>query len=615
MKTYKISFHKTASVLKTAFSLSPSLAFLIPVLSLINALFPFVNYVVTLLILDELTTSAVKATVFLYAAGAIGVNTFLLLVMNVCKRAQDAQIHCLELNFEKKVSLKIMDLDYDVLESNRVQDLKRSIDQLKMRIGGIGKILEVISEITQNIISLILAFVSFLGIFQMRSTVAVSSFWTSLWPVILLLAISFALLFTSSWLQLKVNRRVVNLNDQLNQANGSGFMFMQLMADYHFGKDIRIYGLKDFLCSSFERLWNSPIGLKLMKDLGRTKAFIPCLTSAVNALVVFLSYLLAAVKAISGEISVGAVVLYAGSIQVFISSISMLVYSLGDLVGRCEQMGPYIELFAIPVRESQGTEPVPAANTGQVPFVVEFRDVSFQYPNTDTWALRDICLTLHFDERVAVVGMNGSGKTTLIKLLCRLYKPTQGIITLNGRDIQSIEIGEYRRLLGVVFQDYRLFSFTLGQNVAVSLSYQDQQVYDALDKVGISRWAERLPQKLETPFFQDFEENGVEISGGEAQKIAIARAVYKQARLLILDEPTAALDPRAEYMMYKDLNRLVGEKGIIYISHRLSSCRFCSKILVLHEGRIVQTGAHDDLVKNRAGKYYELWNAQAQFYQ
>jgi ATP-binding cassette subfamily B protein len=615
MKTFRSSFRKTGIILKTAFLLSTPLIFLIPIISVIEAVIPFVNYVFTSLILDGLTADAGETILFLYAGCGIGANIFLLLLKNVCNRVRDTQMYRMELEFEKKVSVKMMDLDYARLESNYVQDLKRSIDQLKMRVGGIGRIMGVFSGITRNIISLILAFLSFLKIFQMRSLAADPSFWTSPLPLALLLLISFLLLFTASRLQLKVNWKIVNLNDQLNRANGSGFMFMQLMGDYHFGKDIRIYNLKEFLCSSFEKLWNSSIGLKLMKDLGRTKASIPCLTAALNSLVIFLSYLLAAFKAINKEISVGSVVLYAGSIQVFISSISALIYSLGDLVGSCEQMSPYIELFAIQVCESQGTEPVPVEDSEQVSFTIEFQDVSFRYPNTDIWALRHVNLTICLGERIAVVGMNGSGKTTLIKLLCRLYEPTEGTITLNGRNIHSIKIDEYRRLFGVVFQDYQLFSFTLGQNVAVSKIYQDHSVYDALDKAGILSWAEGLPKKLETVFFQDFEEGGVEISGGEAQKVAIARAVYKQAHFLILDEPTAALDPRAEYTMYENIHQLVEGSGIVYISHRLSSCKFCSRILVFHEGQIVQTGSHDKLVQDQTGKYYEMWNAQAQFYQ
>lgn len=615
MKAFRDSFYKTGEILKIALSLSPLLFLLVPVISFLNALSPFVNYIFTCLILDSLALETKKSILFIYAGCAIGVNMLLVFLGNIFERMREAALYRLELEFKKAISLKMMDLDYNKLESQYVQGIKSSIDQQNMRFGGIRQIIEGVGGIVQHIISLILAFLSFLNILQMRSKVVDSSFWTGWCPVILLLLMSFLFIFVSYRLQLRTNQKIVNLNDQLNRANGSGFMFMQLLGDYHFGKDIRIYNLKDFLCLSFDKLWNSPIGLKLMKDMGRTKASIPCLIATANSLITFSSFLLAAMKAINGEITMGTVVLYAGSIQVFISSISDLTYSLGSLMGECEQMSPYLELFAIPVHESPKTKSIPDKNSDQKSFVLEFQNVSFRYPYTNTWALRHINLTIQYGERIAIVGMNGSGKTTLIKLLCRLYEPTEGKITLNGQDIQSIEIGEYRHLFSVVFQDYHLFSFTLGENVACSSEYHACSVYDAIEKAGGLSWAENLPQKLETVFFHDFEENGEEISGGEAQKVAIARAIYRQAPFLVLDEPTAALDPRMECEIYKNIYQLVDESGIIYISHRLSSCRFCSKVLVLHEGKIVQMGSHDELVLDKAGKYHELWCAQAQFYQ
>lgn len=615
MKAFRHSFYKTGRILKIALSLSPLLFLVIPVISFLNALSPFVNYIFTCLILDSLDLGTKKSILFIYAGCVIGANMLLVLLGNIFERMREVALYRLELEFKKAISLKMMDLDYDKLESEYVQGIKNSIDQQNMRFGGIRQIIEAVGEIIQYIISLILAFLSFLNIFQMRSKMVDSSFWTGSCPVVLLLVISFLFILVSYRLQLRTNQKIVNLNDQLNRANRSGFMFMQLLGDYHFGKDIRIYHLKDFLCLSFNKLWNSPIGLKLMKDMGRTKASIPCLTAIVNSLITFSSFLLAAIKAINGEITIGTVVLYAGSIQVFISSISDLIYSLGNLMGECEQMGPYLELFAIPVHESPKTESILDKNSGPKSFVVEFQNVSFKYPHTNTWALHHINLTIRYGERIAIVGMNGSGKTTLIKLLCRLYEPTEGKITLNGQDIQSIEVDKYRCLFSVVFQDYHLFSFTLGENVACSSEYHACSVYDAMKKAGGLSWVENLPQKLETVFFHDFEENGEEISGGEAQKVAIARAIYRKAPFLVLDEPTAALDPRMECEIYKNICQLVDESGIIYISHRLSSCRFCSKVLVLHEGEIVQMGSHDELVRDKAGKYHELWYAQAQFYQ
>jgi len=216
--------------------------------------------------------------------------------------------------------------------------------------------------------------------------------------------------------------------------------------------------------------------------------------------------------------------------------------------------------------------------------------------------------------RTAVVGMNGSGKTTMIKLLCRLYDPTDGEITLNGIDVKKYDYAEYLNIFSVVFQDFKLFSFPLGQNVASSVKYDGARVERCLMMSGFGERYEEMPKGLGTPLYKDFDEDGVEISGGEAQKIALARALYKNAPFIVLDEPTAALDPVAEYEIYSKFNEIVGDKTAVYISHRLSSCRFCDDIAVFHESELIQRGNHDALLSDRDGKYYELWNAQAQYY-
>ncbi len=210
--------------------------------------------------------------------------------------------------------------------------------------------------------------------------------------------------------------------------------------------------------------------------------------------------------------------------------------------------------------------------------------------------------------------MNGSGKSTFIKLLCRLYDPTEGTITMNGIDIRRYDYQEYMSLFSVVFQDFQLFSFTLGENVAVSEDYQEEAVRDALGKAGMEEFLENHGNSLSTVLYRDFDKDGVEVSGGEAQKIALARAVCKGAPFVLLDEPTAALDPRAEYEIYKRFNDLVADRTTVYISHRMSSCRFCGDIAVFHEGRVVQRGSHESLMQETNGKYYELWTAQAQYY-
>ncbi len=247
-------------------------------------------------------------------------------------------------------------------------------------------------------------------------------------------------------------------------------------------------------------------------------------------------------------------------------------------------------------------------------YEVEFRNVSFQYPNTDVYALKNVSLKFRVGERLALVGQNGSGKTTFIKLLCRLYDPTEGEILLNGIDIRKYDYREYMNVFSVVFQDFQLLAYSVGQNIAACAVYDQEKVKNCCQKAGFWERVETMSEGLDTILYKDLTEEGVEISGGEEQKIAIARAMYRDSAFLILDEPTAALDPMAEYEIYTRLNEIVEDRTAIYISHRLSSCRFCDEIIVFHEGSMVQQGNHETLLAQEGGKYSELWNAQAQYY-
>ncbi|MCM1579584.1 MAG: ABC transporter ATP-binding protein/permease, partial [Ruminococcus sp.] len=229
------------------------------------------------------------------------------------------------------------------------------------------------------------------------------------------------------------------------------------------------------------------------------------------------------------------------------------------------------------------------------------------------YILKDINLKWRIGEKMALVGRNGSGKSTLIKLLCRLYDPTEGEITLNGIDIRKYSTKDYTDLFSVVFQDSALFSFSIGENVAADTEYDRTLAEECARRGGFSERLDQCPNGLDTCLYKDFDDRGVEISGGEAQKLCLARAVYKGAPFIVLDEPTAALDPISEYDIYTKFNSIVDTRTAVYISHRLSSCRFCDDITVLDKGRIVQRGSHDRLVSEE-GVYSKLWNAQAEYY-
>ncbi len=323
-------------------------------------------------------------------------------------------------------------------------------------------------------------------------------------------------------------------------------------------------------------------------------------------------YLFVGLKALGGAFGVGSIAQYVGALAGLSKGAADLLSALSDLLKNAEFLQPTFQLLDIPNHMYQGS--LTTEKRSDRNYEIEFRDVSFRYPNTDAWALRHVSMKFKVGQRLAVVGENGSGKTTFIKLLCRLYDPTEGVILLNGIDIRKYRYDDYLALFSVVFQDFKLLSQPLGKNVAASEEYDRARAEECLRRAGFGARLDQLPEGLDTCLYRDFDENGVEISGGEAQKIALARVLYQDAPFIVLDEPTAALDPEAEAEVYTKFNDIVEDKTAIYISHRLSSCRFCDEIAVFDGGRVVQQGVHDGLVEPQ-GKYRSLWEAQAQYYQ
>ncbi|WP_029607682.1 ABC transporter ATP-binding protein [Lacticaseibacillus rhamnosus] len=322
-------------------------------------------------------------------------------------------------------------------------------------------------------------------------------------------------------------------------------------------------------------------------------------------------YILVGAKALMGVLAIGSVMIAVGYFQQLMTVAYQFLQQVAMYVNMIDYLQFYVDFLNLPDHDQSGTLPVEKRNDNE--FAIEFHDVSFKYPGSDQWALRHVNLTLNIGERLALVGRNGSGKTTLIKLLVRLFKPTEGVITLNDIDIQKYDENEYRSLLGVVFQDFRLFAYSIAENVAATAHPDRERVWKALKVADIADWVKRMPKTIDTPITTALSDDGVTVSGGEAQKIAIARAWYKDAPIMILDEPTAALDPISEYEIYQRFDELIEGKTAIYVSHRMSSTRFSQRIVVLDHGKIVQDGTHNSLMAE-PGIYRDLFNAQAQYY-
>ncbi len=388
------------------------------------------------------------------------------------------------------------------------------------------------------------------------------------------------------------------------------FGFIGLKKDR--GTDIRIYNQQN-LVSAYWGKNRSFSGDGVMAKLAMGPMGIYSgLGTCISVLITGSIYVFTCLKAWAGAFDVGSITQYVGAATAMTESIFNLTALLGILKTNAGYLDTTFRFLDIPNAMYQGSLTTEKRSDRQ--YDVEFRNVSFKYPGSELWALKDVSIRFRVGRRLAIVGENGSGKTTFIKLLCRLYDPQEGQILLNGIDIRKYNYRDYMNIFSVVFQDFQLLSQPLGSNVAGSASYDEEKVRRALTDAGFGDRLETMPDGLNTQLYKDFTENGVEISGGEAQKIAIARALYKDAPFIILDEPTAALDPIAEAEIYGKFDEIAGDKTAIYISHRLSSCKFCDEIAVFDEGRIVQRGTHEELVADEAGKYHELWSAQAQYY-
>ena len=336
------------------------------------------------------------------------------------------------------------------------------------------------------------------------------------------------------------------------------------------------------------------------------------LSFCVSTLITGFVYVFTCLKAWGGAFDVGSITQYVGAATALASNVFAILEVFGAMKSNTEYLEKTYEYLDIPNAMYQGS--LTTEKRADRQYEVEFRDVSFKYPGSDIWALRHVNMKFKVGKRLAIVGENGSGKTTFIKLLCRLYDPQEGQILLNGIDIRKYRYDDYMNIFSIVFQDFQLICQPLGNNVAGSRNYDRARAEKALIDAGFGDRLATMEKGLDTMLYKDLSEDGVDVSGGEAQKIAIARALYKDAPFIILDEPTAALDPIAEAEIYSKFNDIAGDKTAIYISHRLSSCKFCDEIAVFHEGAVIQQGTHAELAADENGKYHELWNAQAQYY-
>ena len=405
-----------------------------------------------------------------------------------------------------------------------------------------------------------------------------------------------------------MNKAWFKASDEYSRLDRIFYYFLNMFSDYNTGKEIRIYKEQNLIeHTATDKLLTD--GEKLLKKASLHTAKSSSFVAILGALVGFGIYLFIGVKGLYGLFGIGSLVLYCGSFMQIINGIMKIAVTFGKTEEMVPLVNYYFDIMKTNDEMTYGSKELNLTDK----FEIEFKNVSFKYPNTESYALQNINLKINNGEHLAVVGRNGSGKTTFIKLICRLYDATDGEIFINGINIKEYSKESIIKLYSVVFQDFKIFSTTLAQNISANEEYDKERLYDTLDKANIKDRVLAMENKESTYLYKDLDKSGVEISGGEAQKLALARALYKDSPVVILDEPTAALDPVAENEIYNRFNSFVDNKTAIYISHRLSSCVFCNRIAVFDKSQLVETGTHQELL-NANGKYSELWNAQAKYY-
>lgn len=426
------------------------------------------------------------------------------------------------------------------------------------------------------------------------------------------------LLITSCWLFgffISKSAEYWYKNTEANKFGNRTYGYVcNMLGNSHNDYDIRVYNVIDNTIDLMNKNITNCYGKhSYMSKMARTKmGFEEAMANLMPFAFLTVVYAYVGVKCYAGAFDIGSATRYISALAMLFDGVKDILVPIQELKENKEFMKVIFKYLDMPNKMYMGS--LTTEKRTDCKYELEFKNVSFKYPGSDIYALKNLSFKFKIGEKLAIVGQNGSGKTTFIKLLCRLYDPTEGEILLNGINIQKYNYDDYMNIFSVVFQDFELLPLTLGENVATSDEYDRERVLKCLDDAGFTERLKNLPDGLDTYISKKFDKNGVNVSGGESQKIAIARALYRNSPFVILDEPTAALDPIAESEIYSKFNTLVKDKSAIYISHRLSSCRFCEKIAVFDHGTVVQTGSHDELLLDENGKYSQLWNAQAQYY-
>ncbi|WEG19170.1 ABC transporter ATP-binding protein (plasmid) [Alkalihalophilus pseudofirmus] len=563
-----------------------------------RSIHPFNSIFFLKIIVDELTAEARFEYAAFYAILFCLIELVIRSLNSILWTYEQKKIIEFKTEFIKEINSKTMSLPYEKMEDSKLLDDKqKALEIFYPRQAHFMDLKNTLIDSKQ----LIAFIVQLLGVLVIMLTLT---------PYVFLILLS--TYFLSILLNTIASNKEFNVwsNSLVNIGRRIGY-FQEISTDYTYAREMRINKLGQWVVDKIYYYFNN-----MKKDVTNSVRVFTLISMAASTLQIIVNssvYFYLGYLAYQSTISLSELIVYVNSLGVFILALTGITTCIISL----QKAGMHLSTYFNYVKELTTSPEYSNNSSGLInneSFTIEFVHVWFKYPNQDTYTISNLNLKISSNEKLAIVGENGAGKTTLIKLLLRLYTPTKGSIFINGVDIKELDMEEYTNQISAIFQDFNIINFSLLENLAFDKDLKEDYLSEVLNDLEIGKVIKNLPQGLHTEIGRLFNKDGVELSGGQKQKIAIARALLKNSNLIILDEPTAMLSPKAEYDIYTNFSQLTKDKTTIYISHRMSSCRFCDRIVVLDKGEIVELGNHTGLMDLK-GVYYNLFIKQAEFYE